>query len=106
MLAEDATFTMPPLPTWYHGREAIAGFLTRFAFDDRWRLVATRANGQAYAWDPDAESYTPLSLDVLTLDGAIATDVTSFVAPYTQGAGRERFATEVFGPFGLPPLLD
>ena len=110
LLAEDATFTMPPLPTWYRGREAIAVFLTRFALDVRWRLVPTRANGQlafgAYAWDPDDGSFTPLSLDVLTLDGAIATDVTSFVAPYTRGAGRERFATEVFGPFGLPPLLD
>jgi RNA polymerase sigma-70 factor, ECF subfamily len=110
LLAEDATFTMPPLPTWYRGHAAIAVFLSRFALGDRWRLVATRANGQlafgAYAWDPEAGSYTPLSLDVLTLDGAIATDVTSFVAPYTRGADRERYATDVFGPFGLPPELD
>jgi RNA polymerase sigma-70 factor, ECF subfamily len=106
LLAEDATFTMPPLPTWYRGRAAIAVFLSRFALDDRWRLLATRANGQlafgCYAWDPETESYMPLSLDVLTLDGPIATDVTSFVAPYTSGAGRKRYAVEVFGPFGLP----
>ena len=29
MLAEDATITMPPLPTWYRGREAVAAFLGR-----------------------------------------------------------------------------
>ena len=55
MLAEDATFTMPPLPTWYRGHNAIALFLTRFALRDRWRLVPARANGQlafgCYAWD-------------------------------------------------------
>src|SRR6266498_1949284 len=28
MLADDARMTMPPLPTWYGGREAVAAFLT------------------------------------------------------------------------------
>ena len=27
MLAADGAFTMPPLPTWYRGREAVAAFL-------------------------------------------------------------------------------
>ena len=110
MLADDATFTMPPLATWYRGRAAIEVFLTRFALTDRWRLVPTRANGQlafgAYAWDPEAQAWTPLTLDVLTLDGEIATDVTSFVAASTRGPERHRFATEVFGRFGLPLRLD
>ncbi|MGH2763865.1 MAG: RNA polymerase subunit sigma-70 [Thermoleophilaceae bacterium] len=34
MLAEDATFTMPPLPAWYRGRRAIAAFLTRYALQE------------------------------------------------------------------------
>jgi RNA polymerase sigma-70 factor, ECF subfamily len=110
LLAEDATFAMPPLPTWYRGRDAIAVFLTRFALRDRWRLLPTRANGQVafgcYAWDPDERSYSPLSLDVLTLQGSIATDVTSFATPHTRGPDRERFAIDVFGRFGLPPRLD
>ncbi|HET6954565.1 MAG TPA: sigma-70 family RNA polymerase sigma factor [Acidimicrobiales bacterium] len=109
MLAEDATFAMPPLPTWYRGRDAIAAFLTRFALRDRWRLVPARANGQlafgAYAWEPERSSYTPLSLDVLTLDGTRATDITSFVAPQTHGPEREQFATEIFDRFGLPHQL-
>jgi RNA polymerase sigma-70 factor (ECF subfamily) len=110
LLAEDATFTMPPLPTWYRGHDAIAAFLTRYALQDRWRLVPARANGQlafgCYAWDAEQEAYTALSLDVLTLDGTRATEVTSFVTPYTRGPARERFAADVLGRFGLPDRLD
>jgi RNA polymerase sigma-70 factor, ECF subfamily len=110
MLAEDATFTMPPLPTWYRGHDAIALFLTRYALRDRWRLVAARANGQVafgcYAWDAETGSHTALSLDVLTLEGTRATEVTSFVTPYTRGPARQRFAADVFERFGLPDRLD
>ena len=110
MLADDATFTMPPLPTWYRGRDAIAGFLTRFALQDRWRLLPARANGQlafgCYAWDAEQGSYTALSLDVLTIGGTRATEVTSFVTPHTRGPARVRFASDVLGRFGLPDRLD
>jgi hypothetical protein len=110
MLADDATFTMPPLPTWYHGRAAIAGFLTRFALQDRWRLLPARANGQlafgCYAWDSIQGSYTALSLDVLTMGGAHVTEVISFVTPDTRGPARERFAVDVLVRCGLPDRLD
>jgi RNA polymerase sigma-70 factor, ECF subfamily len=110
MLADDATFTMPPLPTWYRGRDAIAAFLTRFALQDRWRVLGTSANGQlafaSYAWEGEQQVYAPLSLDVLTLHGRLATEVTSFVTPYTHGPARERFTADVFGRFGLPDRLD
>jgi RNA polymerase sigma-70 factor, ECF subfamily len=110
MLADDATFTMPPLPTWYRGHDAIRAFLTRFALQDRWRVLPTSANGQlafaAYAWEGEQQVYAPLSLDVLTLHGALATEVTSFVTPYTHGPARERFTADVFGRFGLPDRLD
>src|ERR671910_2376167 len=110
MLAEDATFAMPPLRTWYRGHDAIALFLTRFALRDQWRLVPARANGQlafgCYAWDAEAGSHTALSLDVLTLEGTRASEVTSFVTPYTRGPPRERFAAQVFERFGLPDRLD
>ena len=110
LLAEDATFTMPPLPTWYRGRDAIAAFLARDALQDRWRLLPARANGQlafgCYAWDAEQGSYTALSLDVLTLDGPLATEVTSFVTPHSRGSARDRFATDLLERFGLPARLD
>jgi RNA polymerase sigma-70 factor, ECF subfamily len=109
MLADDATFTMPPLPTWYRGRAAIKSFLTRLALQDRWRLLPARANGQlafgCYAWDEEKDRYTGLSLDVLTLDGARATEITSFVPPSSRGPARERFAADVLKRFGLPASL-
>ena len=53
MLAADARLLMPPLPTWYAGREQIAAFLHGRV--RRWRLIRTSANGQpavaAYVWD-------------------------------------------------------
>jgi hypothetical protein len=47
-----------------------------------------------------------VSLDVLTLGGAEATEVTAFVTPYTRGPAREQYAIEVFGRFALPDRLD
>jgi len=43
---------------------------------------------------------------VLTLGGARATEVTSFVTPHTRGPARQRFAAEVLERFGLPDRLD
>jgi RNA polymerase sigma-70 factor (ECF subfamily) len=110
MLAEDATFSMPPLPIWYRGRDAIAVYLDRSALTLRWRLLATRANGQLafanYAWQADKAAYMPLSLDVLTMKGTEATAITAFVAPYTRGPARERYAADVFARFGLPGRLE
>jgi RNA polymerase sigma-70 factor, ECF subfamily len=110
MLAEDATFGMPPLRTWYRGRDAIGVFLTRFALLDKWRLVPARANGQLafanYSWETEKKTYTAKTLDVLTLDGALVTEITAFVTPFTRGPARERFAADVFERFGLPGHID
>jgi RNA polymerase sigma-70 factor (ECF subfamily) len=95
LLAEDATFAMPPYPDWYRGREEIG---------DSWlmpegpplslRYVPTRANGQlalgTYHLDPEAGLCLPTALDVLTLDGPRITEILAFRA------------TEVFPLFGLP----
>jgi hypothetical protein len=47
-----------------------------------------------------------LSLDVLTMDGPRATEVTLIVTSYTRGPARERFAAEVLKRFGLPDRID
>ncbi|MGH2712299.1 MAG: sigma-70 family RNA polymerase sigma factor [Thermoleophilaceae bacterium] len=97
MLAEDATWSMPPMPGRYRGLDEIAGFLTDGPFRYRWRHRAARANGQVavgcYMWDPVRRSYVASVLDVLTLRGEGIAAVTSFV----DG--------EIFPSFGLPREL-
>jgi RNA polymerase sigma-70 factor, ECF subfamily len=98
LLAEDATFEMPPYRRWYRGREAIAdSWLMPSGPPSRLRYVPTRANGQlaigAYAFDPTRRRYLPIALDVLTLRGRRIADVTAFRTP------------EFFSRFGLPDEL-
>jgi RNA polymerase sigma-70 factor, ECF subfamily len=97
MLAEEATWSMPPLASWYRGHKAIAGFLTEGPFLDRWRHLPAHANGQAavgcYRWDPRKGVYVAWVLDVLTLEDARIAAVTGFLAP------------DAFGRFGLPDEL-
>ena len=96
MLTDDAAITMPPLPTWYGGREAVADFLRGWALAGTAprRMVPTRANGQPafghYAWDADRETFIPHAIHVLTLDGPKISEITAFLTP------------EPFERFGLP----
>jgi RNA polymerase sigma-70 factor (ECF subfamily) len=85
MLASDAAMTMPPLPTWYRGREAVAAFLEGWPLrrDTRWRVIPIRANGQLafgqYIWDEERENFLAHSITVLTLDGERITEITAFL---------------------------
>ncbi|HXV94758.1 MAG TPA: RNA polymerase subunit sigma-70, partial [Pseudonocardia sp.] len=75
MLAQDATFSMPPLPDWYQGHGSIRAFL-HDVVPRRWRFLAARANGQlafgTYMWDETEAAYLPAGLDVLELRGTTA----------------------------------
>src|ERR671936_191571 len=48
MLTDDATIAMPPRPSWYRGRDAVAAFLRAWPLAGALeaRLVPVRANGQ------------------------------------------------------------
>jgi RNA polymerase sigma-70 factor (ECF subfamily) len=85
LLDEDATWSMPPMPSWYRGKEAIAGFLSGFAFQHAWRHVPTSANGQpavgCYRWVEEEGAWVGEVVDVLTLDGDRIVAVTGFVDP-------------------------
>jgi len=112
MLAEEAAWSMPPMPGWYRGREAIVAFLTEYPLRERWRHVPTRANGQlavgCYMWDPERERYVAAVLDVLTLHGARIGAVTAFVSPWVFrrfGEATGVMTPEAFRRFGLPDQL-
>jgi RNA polymerase sigma-70 factor (ECF subfamily) len=109
MLAADAILTMPPMPTWYRGRDAVEVFLREWAFAQPWsgerfvpgdrrvRLVPARASGQiaygAYRWDEQQGSYVPYTLQVLRLEGARIVEIAGFVTP------------DAFRHFDLPAAL-
>ncbi len=124
MLAEDATFAMPPLASWYQGREAIAIWAAGWPLSGawRWRVIRTVANGQPalgfYAWNAEDESYRPFALNVLSLQGTQISNVTAFIARSAEPRDREVFerypdepvdaarVDDVFARFGLPTALD
>jgi RNA polymerase sigma-70 factor, ECF subfamily len=120
MLAEDAAWSMPPLPAWFHGHEALRGFLHfgPLSGDWRWRHLPAHASGQAavgsYAWYEPDQTYRPFALDVLTLEGDKIKAVTSFITRSTLSRDEhfyERYPEQPmddsnvsaqFERFGLP----
>jgi RNA polymerase sigma-70 factor (ECF subfamily) len=107
MLADDATIAMPPLPTWYTGREQVGRFLATYPLSGaiRWRAVPTHANGQPavakYTWEDGA--YLPFAFEVLGLDGPRIASMTAFVP--REAAHRDPLVLATFERFGLPPRL-
>ena len=105
VLKEDATYTMPPLPQWYAGRDAIRAF-----FGWAWksyggfRLVPTAANRQpAFAVysrsGTEASSdatWAAHSIQVLALEQNAISRLTLFVKPT---------GPQLFAAFGLPLVL-
>jgi RNA polymerase sigma-70 factor (ECF subfamily) len=124
LLAEDATFAMPPLATWFGPRNEIEIFLagSPLSGDWRWRVVRTRANGQPalayYSWDVEESCYMPFALNVLAFRGDRIKEVTAFITRAAPTPDREVVArmpehpadparlAAAFGNFGLPDRLD
>ena len=86
MLTDTATLAMPPIPSWYHGREAIERVLREVVFDGTrsWRMVPTAANGQlavgAYELDSSGV-YRPHGVTVLTIRNALIDEISHFRTP-------------------------
>ncbi|WP_063712611.1 RNA polymerase subunit sigma-70, partial [Nocardia concava] len=81
LLRADVEMEMPPIPTWFTGREAVHGFLTaRIVRPGLWRFVATRANGQpaAVVYKRAGDRYEAYGIQVLTLIGTRIARITSF----------------------------
>src|SRR4051812_2901351 len=123
MLAGAGGWSMPPLPAWFRGHEAIRGFLAGgpLSGEWRWRHLPARVSGQAavasYAWVEEAGAYLPFALDVLTLEGEQIREITSFINRSTDSADPEEYrrfpaleqdrrSAAAFERFGLPARLD
>jgi RNA polymerase sigma-70 factor (ECF subfamily) len=89
LLKEDATFSMPPIPSWYRGRDTIRGLVSRTIFSGeargRWHLLLTRANRQIafglYRQGEQPNVYSAYGIQVVTFDGEQIADITTFRNP-------------------------
>jgi RNA polymerase sigma-70 factor (ECF subfamily) len=98
LLHEDASFEMPPMPTWFRGREDIGRFLGTQVLTEPgvFTSVLAAANGQpALAIYCRAEDGTrrAYGVQVLTLRESRVAGVVAFLDP------------GLFPAFGLPPVL-
>jgi RNA polymerase sigma-70 factor, ECF subfamily len=101
LLKEDATFSMPPIPAWYRGREPIRALVARTVFSGeaqgRWRLLPTTANGQVafglYRQTETPELYQGYGIQVVTLSGRMVSDIITFLD------------ARLIARFDLPPML-
>jgi RNA polymerase sigma-70 factor (ECF subfamily) len=125
LLSSDATFSMPPLSTWYCGREAIGAFLAQepLGGEWEWRVLRARANGQEalafYIRDTHSptDPFVAWGLNVLAFEGSLISAVTAFLmcgyvvvdrdellAMMRQPADPARLRA-LFSRFGLPARL-
>ncbi|WP_020525113.1 sigma-70 family RNA polymerase sigma factor [Catelliglobosispora koreensis] len=96
LLAQDAKFTMPPLPAWFDGRAAVARFFRERVFATPWRLRPREVNGQPgfACYQLQGEEFRLGSITVLSFrDGKVA-QLSAFLDP------------ELPVWFGLPKDLD
>jgi RNA polymerase sigma-70 factor (ECF subfamily) len=99
LLTEDVTWSMPPLPYWYEGLDAVVDFAVTVPMTrcPSWRHLATTANGQpavAFYLGADASArHDAWSITILSLRGDRIADITSFL-------GRDHFTS-----FKLPASL-
>jgi RNA polymerase sigma-70 factor, ECF subfamily len=98
LLREDVRLAMPPHPTWYEGREAVAAFLAGVAFapgSEAHRFVPTRANRQPAfgVYRGEGASARPFAINVVQIESGLVADMHFFKYP------------ELFAAFGLPDTL-
>ena len=98
LLREDVRMSMPPHPTWYEGREAVAAFLADVAFapgSEAHRFVPTGANRQPAfgVYRGAGADARPFAIHVLRIESGLVADMHFFIYP------------ELFPAFGLPDTL-
>jgi RNA polymerase sigma-70 factor, ECF subfamily len=101
LLRTDVELEMPPIPTWFTGRDAVREFLARVVLrtPGQWRLAYTRANGAPAfalyqrAQDDSSGFFQAHGLDVLSLVGGRIARIVAFNDP------------TLVAKFGLPETI-
>ncbi|WP_062987906.1 sigma-70 family RNA polymerase sigma factor [Nocardia anaemiae] len=98
LLRTDVELEMPPIPTWFTGRDAVCEFLADAVLHtpDQWRMTATRANGApAVAVYLRAEdgAFRAYGLQVLSLIGGRIARINAFID------------ADLIATFGLPEVF-
>jgi RNA polymerase sigma-70 factor (ECF subfamily) len=79
LLAQDARFTMPPLPAWFDGRADVAMFMRERLFETPWELRSITVNGQpGFACFQGGKLG---AINVLTIRDGRVTEIAGFVDP-------------------------
>ncbi|HEY9408239.1 MAG TPA: nuclear transport factor 2 family protein [Jiangellaceae bacterium] len=98
LLADDARFTMPPLPAWFDGKADVTRFFTERVFAARWRVVPLEVNAQlgiaCYTREPGADAFVLGAINVISLRAGRISQLTGFLDPETHRR------------FGLPAEID
>jgi len=101
LLTEDATMTMPPSPSWYAGRQAVAGFFAQ-------RVFQGPLAGRLYPVPAEANFLPALAIyrDDETAGRREAFAIIVLVLRGEQVAWMAGFAdASLFCPFGLPLVM-
>jgi RNA polymerase sigma-70 factor (ECF subfamily) len=112
LLAAHARAVMPPLPTWWEGRDAIVSAMAQVPFQPefgQFRVVPVRANRQpafaCYLRRPGDSVFRPLGLNVLAVEDGRVVELTSFSCrPYGPQFSDDE-VPDLFPAFGLPREL-
>lgn len=83
LLTDETVFSMPPIPSWYVGRSEIGKLVSKTIFAGqargRWRLLATRANGQPafglYKLNEGDGAYEAYGVQVVAFNGPHIIDI-------------------------------
>ena len=81
LLTEDARFTMPPIPSWFDGRDAVVRFFTQPVFRTPWRLEPVWVSGQLGFAAYQGPDFRLGALNVVTLRGDKIAEITGFLDP-------------------------
>jgi RNA polymerase sigma-70 factor (ECF subfamily) len=98
LIKEDAIFSMPPIPSWYQGRETLRGLVAMTIFSGqaqgRWRMLPTGANGQPafglYRAAGEAGVWNAYGIQVVDVEDGLLANMITFRVP------------ALFACFGLP----